>query len=131
MRSLRLTVVEGEFAVWRLDPVEPMPSLGMGSLVSVTRTEDELSIVSRSTEVAAGATAESGWRCLRVEGPMAFDETGVLADLSAPLARAEIPIFVISTYDTDYLLVKAADFDRACSTLSDEGHSINVGTFQR
>ncbi len=75
-------------------------------------------------DVPAGATAETGWRCLQVEGPLAFEMTGVLAALSAPLARAEIPIFVVSTYDTDYLLVKAVDLDSACDALRDEGHSV-------
>ena len=59
-----------------------------------------------------------------MEGPLAFEMTGVLAALSAPLAEAEIPIFVISTYDTDYLFVKCADLENACSALAAEGHVI-------
>lgn len=70
--------------------------------------------------------AETGWRCLKVEGPLAFEMTGVLAAISAPLAHAEIAIFVVSTYDTDYLLVKAADLDRACTTLRDEGFVVDM-----
>ncbi|MBD3855479.1 MAG: ACT domain-containing protein [Acidobacteria bacterium] len=92
----------------------------------MTRTNDELSIVSPSTDVPSGSQVEDGWRCLRVEGPLAFEMTGVLAELSAPLARAEIPIFVVSTYDTDYLLVKATDLERASSTLRNEGHTVRV-----
>jgi len=78
-----------------------------------------------SSNVPAGVTAETGWRCLRVEGPLSFELTGVLADLSAPLARAGIPVFVISTYDTDYVLVKAVDLEQACSALRDKGHAID------
>lgn len=92
----------------------------------MTRTNDELSIVSSSNNVPPGAKTETGWRCLRVEGPLAFEMTGVLAGLSVPLARAKVPIFVVSTYDTDYLMVKAADLNRACNTLRNEGHTVEI-----
>ena len=92
----------------------------------MTRTEAELSVVSPSMDVPSGATVETGWCCLRVEGPLAFEMTGVLAALSTPLAKAKVPIFVVSTYDTDYLLVKAADLERASATLRDEGHVVAV-----
>jgi hypothetical protein len=121
---VKLTVLPGEFSVWRLAADAPIPAVDPGSFLSLTRTEDELSIVSSSSEVPAGAVAETGWRCLKVEGPLAFDMTGVLAALNAPLADAGIPIFVISTFDTDYLLVKATDLDRSCQALRDAGHRV-------
>jgi len=126
VKPLRLTALRGEFSVWRLAADAPLPLIESGLFLSMTRTDDELSIVSSSTDVPPGVNAEMGWRCLRVEGPLAFDLTGIVADLSAPLARAEIPIFVVSTYDTDYLLVKAADLERACSALREEGHTVSV-----
>jgi hypothetical protein len=125
VRSLNLTVLQDEFSVWRLAADAPLPSIEAGGLLSITRTDNELSIVS-SSNVPAGVTAETGWRCLRVEGPLSFELTGVLADLSAPLARAGIPIFVISTYDTDYVLVKVTDLESACSALRDEGYTVSV-----
>jgi hypothetical protein len=125
---VKLTVLPGEYSVWRLDANAPPPSIESGHFLSITRTAHELSIVSLSSDVSAGATAEGGWRCLKVEGPLPFDMTGVLAGLSKPLADAEIPIFVVSTYDTDYLLVKAADLEKACSALRGEGHSVDVET---
>ena len=128
MSPLRLTVLPGEFSVWRLAADAPQPTLERGSFLSLTRTHDELSIVSLTSDVPAEARAEAGWRCLRVDGPLPFDMTGVLAALSAPLARAGVPIFVVSTFDTDYLLVKAPDLDKACSTLQDEGHVITHPT---
>jgi hypothetical protein len=128
---LRLKILPGDFSVWRLDPDHPRPSLEPGSFHSVTHTKDELSIVSLSTEVPSGVTSEPGWRCLKVEGPLPFNMTGVVAGLSAPLARVDIPIFVVSTYDTDYLLIKAADLDSACSTLRDNGHQVSVETLKR
>ena len=117
----------GEYAVWRLPPDVPLPQAGTADFLSITRTADELSIVSSVSAVSAGAPAETGWRCLGVVGPLAFELTGILASLSAPLARSEIPIFVVSTYDTDYLLVKASDLDRACAALEDEDHVIEMG----
>ena len=128
---MNLTVLPDEFSVWRLDPGVPLPELGARSFLSMTRTEDELSIVTSTSDVFPGAEVETGWRCIRVEGPLAFEMTGVLASLSRPLADAGVPIFVISTYDTDYLLVKAKDLDRARSTLSVEGHTVNVETIER
>ena len=126
MKALRLTVLSGEFSVWRLAADAPLPSIDASRFLSMTRTDDELSVVSPSKDVPIGATVETGWRCVRVEGPLPFEMTGVLASLSAPLATAEIPIFVVSTYDTDYLLVKVANFERACATLKDEGHVVAV-----
>ena len=126
MNSLRLTVLPGEFSVWRLAADAPLPTFEPGSFISMTRTHDELSIVSRTTDVPSGTRAETGWRCLKVEGPLAFEMTGVLAALSSPLAKAEIPIFVVSTYDTDYLLVKAADLERAFMTLRGEGFVVEM-----
>lgn len=110
--------------MWRLAPDAPLPPLDFSSFLSITRTPDELSIISSTTDVPAGARAEAGWRCLKVEGPLAFEMTGVLASLSAPLARAGVPIFVVSTFDTDYVLVKAEDLEKACSALRGEGHVI-------
>ncbi len=126
MKPLRLTVLPGEFSVWRLAADAPLPSIKTDRFLSMTRTNDELSVVSLSTDVPEGVMAETGWRCLKVEGPLSFEMTGVLAALSAPLAKAVVPIFVVSTYDTDYLLVKAADLDRACTTLRDEGFVVDM-----
>ncbi len=124
MKALCLTVLSDEFSVWRLAADAPLPSIEPNRFLSMTRTDDELSVVSPSMDVPTGATVETGWRCLRVEGPLPFEMTGVLAALSAPLAEAEIPIFVVSTYDTDYLLVKATDLEKTCTTLRDEGHLV-------
>lgn len=125
---MRLVVLLGEFSVWRLAADAPLPSLQPGNFLSITRTDDELSIVSASANVPVEADAETGWSCLLVEGPLAFEMTGVLAGLSAPLARAGVPIFVVSTYDTDYLLVKAVDLEKACLALQGEGHVITQPT---
>jgi len=113
--------------VWRLPPEAPTPPADTGNFLSITRTADELSIVSSTVAVPAGAPAETGWRCLGVVGPLAFELTGILAALAVPLARSGIPIFVISTFDTDYLLVRSHHLDRACTALRDEGHVVETG----
>lgn len=68
--------------------------------------------------------SETGWRCIQVRGPLAFDQVGILASLTAPLAQAAIPVFALSTYETDYLLVKDPDLPRAREALTDAGHVI-------
>jgi hypothetical protein len=121
-----LRLMSGEYAVWKLPPDAPAPQLASDGFSSITRTLSELSVVSPAAAVPPDVEAESGWRCLEVAGPLAFELTGVLAGLSAPLASAGIPIFVVSTYDTDYLLVKSRDLDRATTALELSGHRVKT-----
>jgi hypothetical protein len=93
---------------------------------SVTRTADELSVVSRQEVVPNGVASERCWRCLRVKESMPFALVGVLAGLTAPVARAGIGAFAFSTFDTDYLLVKDADFPKAVAALRGVGHAIET-----
>ena len=85
--------------------------------VSITRTPDELSIVCAQEAVPPDTKVEEDWRALVIPGPIPFEETGVLAALATPLADAGISIFAISTYDTDYVLVRASDLERALEVL--------------
>ena len=73
-------------------------------------------------DVPANVKVEPKWRCLKVKGPLDFALTGILASLANPLARAGISIFAVSTFDTDYLLVKEGDLERAAEALSIAGH---------
>ncbi len=124
--KLEIQVLPGEYAVWQLPADAPLPRIEGAGFLSVTRTWDELSVVSPADSVPAGVPAETGFRCLAVAGPLAFDLTGVVAGLSTPLAEAEVPIFVVSTFDTDYLLVRSVDLERARRVLEDAGHRIVV-----
>ena len=124
MISLDLSVMPGDYAVWKLPPDAPAPSIESLPFLSVTRTDAELSVVSRSSSVPAGVPVEAGWRCLGVAGPLSFDLTGIVAALTTPLAEAGVPVFVVSTFDTDYLLVRSVDLERACGALEDAGHRI-------
>jgi hypothetical protein len=122
---LRLLVVGGTFAVCRLPTGTPLPPWATdGAFYSVTRTADELSVVCHDGAVPAGVVCERGWRCLRVAGAMSFAVVGVLASLTAPLAEAGISLFAISTFDTDYLLVKAERLLEAVAVLRAAGHRV-------
>jgi len=92
--------------------------------VSVSRSRDELSVTCPARLVPGGIASEVGWTCLRVVGPLDFSEIGILASLAAPLAANGVGIFVVSTFDTDYLLVKSAALETAIATLVDAGHSV-------
>lgn len=119
-----LHVLRGAFAVCRLGPGEPVPTwLGEG-LFSITRTADELSIVCRDDVVPEGLRTERGWRCLRVAGKLDFSLVGVLASLLVPLAQAGVSVFALSTFDTDYVLVRAADVQRSIGALRGAGHTV-------
>ena len=108
-------------AVCRLDSQAAVPDWALGdNFFSITRTIDELSIVCSEAGVPEGVLCERGWACLKVEGPLDFSLTGVLASLTQPLAEAGISIFAVSTYDTDYLLVKVGDLERAVAVLTQE-----------
>ena len=115
-------------SVCRLPPKDPVPSWAdqaFQPLVSVTRTVDELSIVLPQAEVPSHVQAEPGWRALSVRGPLPFHLTGILASLAAPLAEAGVPIFALSTHDTDWLLVGHDRVGDACAALEDAGHQIH------
>ena len=126
MASLTLDLVPGSYAICRWAPEEPLPPWVMeGEFFSVTRTPAELSAVCDVAALPPGVKAEAPWLMLAVRGPLDFNITGVLAGLATPLATAGISIFAISTYDTDYVLVRSADFDRAVRALREAGHSIS------
>ena len=125
MTPSNLELLSGRFAICRLDPEAALPAdLGQGSLFSVTRTENELSVVCRESGVLPGEV-EGGWRCLRVAGPLEFTQVGILAALTQPLADAGVSIFAVSTFDTDYLLVKEEQIDTAIAALRAAGHKVS------
>ncbi|THF86549.1 ACT domain-containing protein [Deinococcus sp. KSM4-11] len=120
---LTLSVLPLTFAVCRFAPDAPLPPLG-GTLFSVTRTADELSLVCEDTLIPAGARAEGGWVALKLHGPFEFSLTGILAAVLNPLKGAGVGIFAISTFDTDYVLVKRERLDAALDALRAAGHTL-------
>jgi len=126
MQQLSLSLLPDRLAVCRLGPNEAIPQWVFStSFWSVTRTDEELSLILPEELVPSSWKAEKGWRCLKVLGPLDFSITGVVASLSTPLAQAGVSILAISTYDTDYLLVRNDDVDRAKEVLIDHGHRIS------
>ncbi|HEX4826092.1 MAG TPA: ACT domain-containing protein [Candidatus Polarisedimenticolaceae bacterium] len=126
--SLDLAVLPGLYAVCRLDPDAPVPpSLLSTAFVAIVRTADELSIVCPGSVAPETGRCERGWCCIKVNGNLPFDATGILASLASPLAEANIPIFAISTFDTDYLLVRGVRLEHALRVLEGAGHTIHRG----
>ena len=124
-RILDLILLPDAFAVCRLAPASAIPAwASASSFLSVTQTKDELSLVCSQCLVPEGIRCEAGWRCLRVSGTMDSSQVGILASLVGPLAEAGISVFAIPTFDTDYLLVKQTDLDKATAALRQTGHSI-------
>jgi hypothetical protein len=128
VRKLALVAVPGDYTVARLGSAARLPDelWRASGLVSVTRTADELSVVAPTEALAEieAEQAESGWRLLTVRGPLAFTLSGIMAALTGELAAAGVPLFAVSTFDTDHLLVKGADLDRAITALRAAGHEV-------
>lgn len=125
MHRLRLIQLPDPLAVCRLPPLAETPSWAMcGPFLSITRTPDELSIVCLQGAVPEDVPCERGWRGLRVCGPLAFSLVGVLASLLSPLAEAGISVLALSTFDTDYVLVKEETLEQAIQALEMAGHRI-------
>ncbi|MFX1511374.1 MAG: ACT domain-containing protein [Promethearchaeota archaeon] len=114
-------------AIVRLNPTESFPKMDeFGKFWSITRTEDEISLVLSEKFLSSGWKAERGWRSFQMKGPLDFSLTGILASVAVPLAKANISIFVISTFDTDYFLVKENCLEEAISVLVTEGYEIII-----
>ena len=121
--NLTLSLLPHTFAICKLEPEADIPSWAVaGDFFSLTRTKEELSLVCPQEAVPEGLLCEKGWRCLKVEGPLDFSLTGILASLTAPLAQAGISILAVSTFDTDYLLVNAGIVEMAIRELKKAGH---------
>ncbi|MGH3665738.1 MAG: ACT domain-containing protein [Egibacteraceae bacterium] len=128
VRRLELALLAERYAIARLPANDPVPGWARrGALTSITLTQDELSIVCREADVPAEVHQEPGWRAFKVAGPMDLELTGILSSLAGPLAEAEIGIFAVSTFDTDYLLVKDDRVAEAADVLGGAGHHVDMG----
>ena len=119
-----LQALPGLYTVCRLPPDAPWPIWAKGDFVTISLTADELSVVCAAECVPADVRCERSWRCLRVAGVIDFSEVGVLSSLTAPPAEAGISVFAVSTFDTDYLLVKEQSWKSACQVLRRAGHQV-------
>jgi uncharacterized protein len=124
-RRLELSVVPEQFIIARLASNAPLPPWAtQGRFFSITRTPDELSIVCAVERVPKSFGDDIRWRAFKVRGPMALSEVGVLASLATPLADARMCIFVVSTFETDYVLVNSEQLPDAITALQKAGHRI-------
>ena len=122
---LTIDIMSGLFSVCRLPADAPLPDWARSNeLLAFTRTPDEFSIVCGEEHIPENVTAERGWRGLKVAGPLDFSLVGVLTSIALPLSEIGVSIFAISTYDTDYILVKEGDLDTAYRALKEAGHVV-------
>jgi uncharacterized protein len=122
---MKLRILPERFAVSRLEPNSELPAWAFsGTFRTVSWTRDELSIVCEEPCVPPDIRSERGWRAFMVVGPLDFNLTGLLLQLAQPLAEAGISIFAMSTFDTDYVLVKEASLPEAKRALEARGHQI-------
>ncbi|MGX1787500.1 ACT domain-containing protein [Bosea sp. NPDC055332] len=120
-----LKALDGAYGVARLASSDPIPGWADGAgFVSISRSDDELSVVCREDRVPHDVRMDGGWSCLKLQGPFAFDETGIVLSVIAPLSSNGIGIFIVSTFDGDHLLVKATDFEKTCTLLAEAGHRL-------
>jgi hypothetical protein len=124
--SLTLELIPGTLAICRLAPDAPVPAWATapGPFLTISRTPDELSITLAQEAVPAGIPCERDYRALRVRGQLPPNLIGILLSIATPLAEAGLAIFAISTYDTDYVLVKLHDLPAALNALRKAGHQV-------
>ena len=92
----------------------------------VMRTPDSLTIVCAQASIPKGVSSDRDWRCFEVQGPLDLSLTGILASLTAPLARAGVPVFALSSYETDFILVKEARLVEARQALEGAGFVVDT-----
>jgi hypothetical protein len=123
--KLSLLVLDPTFAICSMKRDSPLPEWATSSdFFSITRTYDELSIVCPQDKVPAGVDINKNWSCMKVQGPLGFSITGILASISTPLAGEGISVFVFSSYDTDHIMVKQYELEKAIEVLQKAGHTV-------
>lgn len=124
-KSLTFSWIQGQFAICKLPANAPIPEWALkGVFTSITRTADELSVVCLADNLPPNVNSQSHWICLKLEGPFAFSQVGILASFIDPLAANGVPIFAISTYDTDYVLIQEEYWATAHAALQQAGHQL-------
>ena len=123
---LPLELLPDTLAICRLEPGAPIPSWAAGPspFFTLSRTAEELSITTLQSAVPTGVPCERDYRALRVRGPLPLNLVGIVAAIADPLAAAGLSIFAISTFDTDYVLVKARELEEALQVLRQAGHQV-------
>ena len=127
IKKLSLSSIPERFAVCQLDHQAKIPDwVFAGELFFISRTLDELSIICPEKSVPPNIQSMVGWRGLKIEGPFEFNEIGVLAAITAPLAQAHISLLTFSTFDTDYIFLQETQFEGSLIALEAVGHEIDA-----
>lgn len=122
---MQLKLLPEVFGILKLTPPQPFPNwLSVASVFFVAQTEDEFSVMCPQQVIPAGVDYSANWRCLRAHGDLAFNEVGVVARLSQPLADAGLSLFLVSTHDRDYVFVREDDLERALEIYQGRGFSM-------
>lgn len=121
--KMKLRVLPYDFTVCKLNRIEDFDFAK--EFYFIGRTDEELSLVCRTEDTPVSTTHRNdGWKGFRIEGVLDFSLIGILSKLSGILAENEIGIFAVSTYNTDYILVKAENFERAMKVLAEQGYTV-------
>ncbi len=126
-----LTVLKGAYAIYQLNKTVEMPHwTERGDFLSFTKTSDEVSIVCRQKAIVLELVVKSelNWKIIRITGPLSFNLTGIIAGISSVLANNKVPVFIISAFSTDYIMVKEARLDKAIKSLKQNGYSVTTET---
>jgi uncharacterized protein len=124
---LKFRSLRESYTIVRLEPDAPIPDWAMqGEFNSISRTADELSIVCPAGVIPPTVRAPQRWICMKLEGPFPFSVTGILLSFIQPLSDNAIPIFAVSTYDTDYVLIQEEFSEKALSILQQAGHELKA-----
>ena len=125
---LNISVLPGNYSIYKFQEESDIPDwIYSSKFYSITRTEDEISVVANQVDyVIPGLICNRDWCILKIIGPLDFSLVGIVADFSTILKNKKIPIFVISTYDTDYFLIKKADLSKGIKALDEKGHKISM-----
>lgn len=125
MNDMSLAVLPGRLALCQRSPDDSIPEfMARSRFFSITRTDEEISLVLPEEMVPAEWNAEKGWRCFKVLGSLNLEMTGILASLTSCLADEGITVLALSTYNTDYLLVRERDLEKACAGLEAQGYEV-------
>lgn len=122
MPNLTLTLLPEAYKIVQFPAETMLPAFSKSHFVSVTFTEEEISVVCPEDMELDAPQVSLGWRCFKFEGPFAFNQTGILNAITGPLAEAKIGIFALSTYNTDYLMVKAEQLPQTLEALRAADH---------
>lgn len=123
MTTITLSILKDLFSVYKKDPTSPLPEwLDDCEFYHISKTDEELSIVCPQDFLPANTQAEKDWACIKVEGPLEFSLTGILANILKPLAQQNISVFTISTFNTDYIMVKENTLKASIQTLKEAGY---------